>query len=223
MTSSVEILQPAADDARSQSEQAFFALRELIVTLELPPGSLLDERELMERLGLGRTPIREALRALAQAKLVEVYPRRGMFVSSADARDLAALSEVRGVLEPFAARLAAERRTEGERVELVALLGELDAVSVKPVGRRLIEIDQRIHRFVYHAAHNAFLESVLDEHYMHALRIWFLSLDKVTNLEDAVLEHRNILEAIRDGDPERAATVMHAHIDGFEDSIRRSL
>ena len=58
---------------------------------------------------------------------------------------------------------------------------------------------------------------------MHALRIWFLSLDKVTNLEDAVLEHRNILEAIRDGDPERAASVMHAHIDGFESSIRRSL
>ena len=81
MTSPVEILQP---DGRSQSEQAYYALRELIVTLELPPGSLVDERELMDRLGLGRTPVREALRALAQAKLVEVYPRRGMFVAPAD-------------------------------------------------------------------------------------------------------------------------------------------
>jgi DNA-binding GntR family transcriptional regulator len=223
VTSSVEILQPDAADARSQSEQAFFAIRELIVTLELPPGSLVDERDLMTRLGLGRTPVREALRALAQANLVDVYPRRGMFVSAADARDLAALSEVRGVLEPFAAGLAAERCTDGEQVELVALLDELDAVSVKPVGRRLIEIDQRIHRFVHRAAHNAFLESVLDEHYMHALRIWFLALDKVSDLEGAVLEHRAILEAIKDGDAERAASVMHDHIDGFEGSIRRSL
>jgi DNA-binding GntR family transcriptional regulator len=219
-TSPVEILQP---DGRSQSEQAYYALRELIVTLELAPGSLVDERELQERLGLGRTPIREALRALAQAKLIEVYPRRGMFVSGADARDLASLSEVRCVLEPFAAQLAAERRTDGELVELVALLDELDAVSVKPIGRRLIEIDQRIHRFVYHAAHNAFLESVLDEHYMHALRIWFLALDKVHDLEGAVLEHRAILEAIKDGDADRAAVAMKTHVDGFEGSIRRSL
>ncbi|MFL6179782.1 MAG: GntR family transcriptional regulator [Actinomycetes bacterium] len=220
MTAPVEILQP---DGRSQSEQAYYALRELIVTLELPPGSLVDERELMDRLRLGRTPVREALRALAQAKLVEVYPRRGMFVAPADARDLASLSEVRCVLEPFAAQLAAERRTDSDRVELEALFDELDAVAVKPVGRRLIEIDQRIHRFVYHSAHNAFLESVLDEHYMHALRIWFLALDKVTGLENAVLEHRAILEAIRDGDPDGAAAAMKKHVDGFEGAIRRSL
>jgi DNA-binding GntR family transcriptional regulator len=216
----VEILQP---DGRSQSEQAYYALRELIVTLELAPGSLVDERDLMDRLGLGRTPVREALRALAQAKMVEVYPRRGMFVAPADARDLASLSEVRGVLEPFAAQLAAERRTEGDKVELEALFDELDAVAVKPVGRRLIEIDQRIHRFVYHAAHNDFLESVLDEHYMHALRIWFLALDKVSHLENAVLEHRAILEAIRDGDTDRATAAMKQHVDGFEGAIRRSL
>jgi DNA-binding GntR family transcriptional regulator len=220
VTSPVEILQP---DGRSQSEQAYYALRELIVTLELAPGSLVDERDLMDRLGLGRTPVREALRALAQAKLVEVYPRRGMFVAPADARDLASLSEVRGVLEPFAAQLAAERRTEGNRVELEALFDELDAVAVKPVGRRLIEIDQRIHRFVYHTAHNDFLQSVLDEHYMHALRIWFLALDKVSHLENAVLEHRAILEAIRDGDADRATAAMKDHVDGFEGAIRRSL
>ena len=109
MTSPVETVRPDVADLRSQSEQAYDAIRELIVTLELPPGSLVDERDLMARLGLGRTPVREALRALAQEKLIEVYPRRGMFVTPVDARDLAALSEVRGVLEPFAARLAAER------------------------------------------------------------------------------------------------------------------
>ena len=85
------------------------------MTLELPPGSLVSERDLMKRLELGRTPVREALRALARERLVEVYPRRGMFVSSVDVRDLAGLSEVRNTLEPTAARLAAERATDSDR------------------------------------------------------------------------------------------------------------
>ena len=81
-TPALSIHQPEAADARSLSDRAYYRIRELIVTLELPPGSLVSERELMERLGLGRTPVREALRALARDRLVEVYPRRGMFVSS---------------------------------------------------------------------------------------------------------------------------------------------
>ena len=219
----MEILRPVSADAGSQSEQAYYAIRSMIVTLELAPGSVVSEQELMSRLSLGRTPVREALRALAQEKLVEVYPRRGMFVAGVDVRNLAALSEIRGVLEPFAAGLAAERLNDDDRAELDALLRELDALGGEPEERRLIEADQRIHRFVHRAAHNEFLESALDEHYMHALRIWFLALDRVTQLADAVLEHHALLEAIRDGDAERAAAVMSSHVDGFEGSIRRSL
>ncbi len=219
----MEILQPASADAGSQSEQAYYAIRSMIVTLDLAPGSVVSEQDLMARLGIGRTPVREALRALARENLVEVYPRRGMFVAGVDVRDLAALSEVRSVLEPFAAGLAAERRNDADRDDLEGLLVELDALGELPEERRLIEVDQRIHRFVHRAAHNEFLASVLDEHYMHALRIWFLALDRVSHLEDAVLEHRSLLEAIRSGDAERATAVMSSHVDGFEGSIRRSL
>jgi len=223
MTSSIELLQPDAADARSHSEQAYYAIRELIVTLELAPGSVLSEQDLMARLGLGRTPVREALRTLAQEKLVEVFPRRGIFVSSVDVRNLGSLSEVRGVLEPLAARLAATRLDDTDRAELDALITELASLSGEPEERHLMAVDQRIHHFVYRASHNEFLANVLDQHYMHALRIWFLALDRVTHLEDAVLEHRAILEAIRDGDADRAADVMSTHVDGFEGSIRRSL
>src|SRR5919201_2087608 len=97
----------------------------MIVSLELPPGGVISERALMERLRVGRTPVREALRRLAQEKLVDVYPRRGMFVTGVDVRELARLSEVRAVLEPEAARLAAERATDADRAELAALLEEL--------------------------------------------------------------------------------------------------
>ena len=116
---------PPPTESRSLSEQATQRIRELIVTLELPPGSPLSERELMERLGLGRTPVREALRTLAQEKLVEVYPRRGIVVAPVDVGDLASLSEARRTLESFAARLAAERANEDDRAIARSLLAEL--------------------------------------------------------------------------------------------------
>jgi DNA-binding GntR family transcriptional regulator len=215
--------QPEAADARSLSDQAYYRIRELIVTLELPPGSLVSERELMERLGLGRTPVREALRALARDRLVEVYPRRGMFVSGVDVRDLAGLSEVRNTLEPHAARLAAERATASDREAIDLLLVELEQMHDEPDERALIDLDQRIHRHVYRCAHNPFLEDTLNEYYVLTLRIWFLALDRVARLEDAIQEHRELLVAIREGDGERAEDAMRRHVTGFEDAIRRVL
>jgi DNA-binding GntR family transcriptional regulator len=208
---------PPGDGVRSLSDEAYFRIRDLIVSLELAPGSIVNERELMERLALGRTPVREALRALAQERLVEVYPRRGIFVSSVDVRDLASLSEVREILESQAARLAAERATESERAEAGALSEELDHT----VGaRKLIELDQRIHRHVYRCAHNTFLEKTLNGYYVLTLRIWFLALDRVARLDEAVQEHRELMAAIRDGAPDRAEATMRRHVRGFERAIR---
>ena len=205
------------------SDQAYLAIRDLIVTLELPPGAIVSEADLMNRLAMGRTPVREALRALARERLIDVYPRRGMFVAGVDARDLASLSEARAVLEPAAARLAARRLTESDKAMLDELLAELDALGSTPDERDLITLDRRLHRFVYATARNPFLESTLDEQYTHALRIWFMALDRLPHLDDAVKEHRDILEAIRRGDADQAAITMAAHIDGFETSIRKAL
>ncbi|HEV8685705.1 MAG TPA: GntR family transcriptional regulator, partial [Gaiellaceae bacterium] len=204
---------PPVEGARSLSDEAYLRIRDLIVSLELAPGSILNERDLMERLALGRTPVREALRALAQEGLVEVYPRRGIFVSNVDVGDLASLSEVREVLESHAARLAAERATADERAEAAVLIEELDRTAG---ARRLIELDQRIHRHVYRCAHNAFFEKTLNEYYVLTLRIWFLALDRVARLDEAVQEHRELMEAIRDRDPDRAEATMLRHVRGFE-------
>jgi DNA-binding GntR family transcriptional regulator len=222
-TPALSIHQPEAADARSLSDQAYYRIRELIVTLGLPPGSLVSERDLMERLGLGRTPVREALRALARDCLVEVYPRRGMFVSSVEVRDLAGLSEVRMTLEPRAARLAAERATDDDRARIAILLKELEHVRDKPNERALIALDQRIHRHIYECTHNPFLAATLNEYYVLTLRIWFLALDRVARLEDAIREHRELLVSIRAADGDRAEEAMRRHISGFETAIRRVL
>jgi DNA-binding GntR family transcriptional regulator len=202
----------------SLADQAYHAIRGLIVSLELAPGAVIDERQLVERLAIGRTPVREALRRLAQERLVEVYPRRGMFVTGVDVRELARLSEVREVLEPEAARLAAERATDADRRELGALLVELDTA-----GGELMALDERIHRAVYRAAHNDLLEATLEQYYVLALRIWSMALDRAHDLGEAVEEHRALLEAIRSGDAERAADTMRAHVQNFEQAMHRVL
>jgi DNA-binding GntR family transcriptional regulator len=222
-TPTLHIHEQRAAGARSLSDRAYYAIRELIVTLELPPGSVVSERELMERLELGRTPIREALRDLARDRLVEVYPRRGIFVSGVDVGDIAGLSEVRVALESQAARLAAERRNDEDLTTTEALLAELRDTASEDNERQLIELDQRIHRHVYRCTHNPFLEATLEEYYVLTLRIWFLALDRVERLDDAIREHRELLEAIRDRDPQRAEAVMRLHVSGFERAMRTVL
>ena len=221
-TPTLHINRPRVPDEQSLADRAYYAIREWIVTLDLPPGSVVNERELMGRLGVGRTPVREALRDLAREQLVEVFPRRGMFVSSVDVGDIAGLSEVRLLLESEAARLAAERRGDGDLEETDALLEELDGAAGERDARGLIDLDQRIHRHVARCAQNPFLETTLEEYYVLALRIWFVALDRVA-LDEAIAEHHAILEAIRAGDPGRAEAVMRAHVESFERAIRAVL
>jgi DNA-binding GntR family transcriptional regulator len=216
------VLQSSSFDAASLADRAYDAIREMIVSLELRPGAVIYERGLMERLGIGRTPTREALRRLAQEGLVDVYPRRGMFVTSVEIGDLASLAEVRSVLESHAARLAAERATDEDRETLDGLLDELERRTDLDT-RELMALDERIHRQIYSSAHNSFIESTLEAYYVLALRIWYLALDQARELEQAVLGHRELLEAILDGDADRAERTMRRHVLEFEESMRRIL
>ena len=202
---------------QSLADKAYLAIRDRIVSLELAPGALIDERSLVDDLGMSRTPVREALMRLAQERLVEVYPRRGMFVTGVDIRELARLSEVRAVLEPEAARLAAERATDAEREDLAALGDEIAAAD------DLMSLDERIHRAVYRAAHNDLLATTLEQYYVLALRIWSMAGERAQELEEAVDTHRALLEAIVDGDGGRAAETMRAHVENFEQAMHRVL
>ena len=201
----------------SLADRAYLSIRDLIVSLELAPGALIDERRLVETLGIGRTPVREALRRLAQEQLVEVFPRRGMFVTGVDVRDLARISEVRAALEPEAARLAAERATDEERDGLAELSDQIKG------GADLMGLDERIHRAVYAAAHNHLLEKTLGEYYVLALRIWMIALGRAQDLEDAVAAHRDLVQAIVVGNGDRAADVMRAHVENFEQAMGKVL
>jgi DNA-binding GntR family transcriptional regulator len=172
------------------ADRAYLAIRDLIVSLQLAPGSLIHERWLMEDLQFGRTPVREALRRI---------------------------SEVREALEPEAARLAAERATEDERDELLALGDEIKR------GADLMALDERIHRAIYKAAHNDLMEKTLGEYYVLALRIWMIALNRDEALEHAVEAHRPLLIDIAQGNADKAADRMRAHVQDFEKAMHRVL
>ncbi|WP_426850594.1 GntR family transcriptional regulator [Candidatus Planktophila vernalis] len=220
MSQAIHIL---SRESSSLSEAAYSRIRSMIITLELEPGSLISESALMSTLKMGRTPIREALRSLANEKLVEVYPRRGMFVSRVDVANLSQLSETRAVLEIKAAELAATRSTPADQEITKALIKEINAIKGDLDMPTLIGLDQRIHHHIYQCTHNEFLASALDNYYAHALRIWFLALDRVEHLADAIIEHRALLEAIASNDPKAASKAMKEHVEGFESEIRKSL
>lgn len=211
-----------SSSARSQGERAYLLIRDQIITLKLAPGSVIEEARLREELGLGRTPIREALQRLAHENLVTFVPHRGTFVCDINLTDLHRLTEVRIELESYAARLAAERATAADRALMEALMGELTAIDEGDV-RNLMRLDQRIHRQVYSATRNTFLQAMLEESFNLSLRIWFLGLDRGIRIKEAVEEHRQLLEAIVSRDPDRAASVMRRHVTGFEQAIRKVL
>jgi len=207
---------------RSQSEAAYLLIRDRILSLALPPGSLVHEAQLREELSIGRTPIREALQRLAHEKLVRSVPNRGTFITDVNITDLARITEVRVVLEGHAARLAAERGTAADRAALGELLTGLGSVELTD-QRELMKLDHEIHRSIYRCARNSFLESTLERYFDLSLRLWFLVLDQGVRLREAVTEHRTLLEAILAGDGDSAEQAMRHHVSGFESEIRKIL
>lgn len=203
----------------SLSLQAYQAIKHKIVSLELPPGAVIDETALRKELGLGRTPIREALKRLALEKLVIIVPRRGMFVTDIGITDLKRLFEVRVALESLAARLAAERGRSFHWQQMETALERLPDPDAAD-NQTLIAIDEACHHIMYQAADNEFLEDILTTMYALSLRLWYFSLSKIGKMHSTILEHRDILEALRAGDADRAACLLEQHIRSFQDEIQ---
>lgn len=212
----------AAEAGRSQSEEAYLRIRDRIVSLDMPPGSVVNEGRLREELGIGRTPIREALQRLARENLVRSIPHRGTFVTEVNITDLARITEVRVVLESHAARLAAEKLTAADREAIGRLLEVLRRGGLSD-QRELMRLDQQIHLAVYRAARNPLLEATLERYFNLSLRLWYLVIDREVRLREAVDEHVELLSAILSGDGGRAEHAMREHVTGFEREIRKVL
>jgi DNA-binding GntR family transcriptional regulator len=210
---------PPADEAPSvklEADRAYLALRDRIVTLRLAPGTVLREDELMREMGVGRTPLREAVKRLALENLVAVQPRRGTSVTPVETADIVNITEVRAELEAYAAELAAKRLGGDHRAAAEALLHEVEELSEPDDPDWLMRFDERIHRFTWEAAGNPYLSQTLERYFTHSLRIWYLVLDRLPGLGHAVHDQTHLLEALLAGDGDRARAIMREHVLDFE-------
>jgi DNA-binding GntR family transcriptional regulator len=204
----------------SLSERAYHEIRHMIVRLDLAPGDVIREDELQRTLGLGRTPIREALQRLVRDQFVTVIPRRGMYVSNIDVGELGLLYETRATLEPFAMRLACVRGQQHHWDEMASVLEQATATSTPD---QLIAIDRRCREIAWEAADNRFLTDTLDMLYAQSDRLWHLYLGDVADLHLMIAEHREILDALQHGDADRAAELIEAHMRAFDEQIRHAV
>ena len=209
----------------SLADRAYLAVRDRLIMLDIRPGEPLDDDGLAEGLGMGRTPVREALKRLEGDRLVVSYPRRGTFATGTDIADLAHISEIRVQLEPLAARRAAERAPRPVRAGLAELAGRVEGLDVAREARAdVMRWDLTVHRAVYRAAGNPHLEDVLIRYDNLATRIHCLFLDRLAAVDlHVVTEHVELLRAIAAGDGERAGRLAAEHVLGFDRAIRAVL
>jgi DNA-binding GntR family transcriptional regulator len=204
------------------SDKAYHLIRQRIITLDLPPMSAIDEQTLMEDLQLGRTPIREALQRLAAENLVEIIPRRGMFVADIGLTDLHQVFELRMMLEGFCARLAAQRASESQLAEMQMLIEELDRLP-NDDRKALMVIDEEFHELLYQAAANEFLADTLRRLHALSFRIWHLVLDRLGSVRGAMEQHVEITRALKARDEAQAEALLQQHICEFQNEIKAVL
>ncbi|WP_429932673.1 GntR family transcriptional regulator [Agrobacterium vitis] len=214
-----------SDPEPTLADRTYIRLREEIITAQLPPGTLLRETELMERLESGRTPVREALQRLQRDGFVVVSARRGTFVSKVDITDLTAVYEARARIESYATLLAAERLREYERLEALALVDELKSTKGPMELSDILALDRRVHRFIYRAAKNPYLLDTLEHYHNLSLRILYVAMKRfpvlVPRLEDVLREQIEMLQAVCAGNGEEAERMSMNHVLSFEVEVRK--
>lgn len=218
-------MQPAGATAlrrRTLAEQAYELLRQRIVRCELPPGTRLSEASLASELGISRSPVKDALRRLAEEGLVEVRPQVGSFVALASPQRALDILEVRALLEPFAARRAAVRLSDETLAELERSFAKAEAAST-PRERELAvwEADDALHYAVARGSGNDEIVRILRGFHDEVKRIRQSTALYAARLPASFEEMRAILDALRRRDPDAAERAMRRHIDNIAEAFRR--
>lgn len=219
----LDVVENAYNESGSEvslANQAYERVKDKLIMLDIRPGEPLNDLALARELGVGRTPVREALKRLETDHLVVSYARRGTFATVVDVTELGAISDLRQLLEPHAARRAAENATPQMRVQMRATAAEIRLLELADGDRAsFMREDMAVHRLVYRATGNVHLEDVLVRYDNLATRIWCLVIDKLP--ADHVRQHHHLLEAIADGDGGTASRLALDHVTGFDRAIRR--
>lgn len=207
----------------SLTDRAYKELEEMIVTLQLEPGAVLSESTLAERLGIGRTPIREALHRLGREGLVVILPRRGILVSEINVRSQLRLLEVRREIERLMARSAARRATEEERTAFREIASGMVSSAAREDDVTFMRFDLRLNQLVAHACRNEYAAKAIGLMAGLSRRFWFMHHKMVADMPLAAKRHADMALAIAAGDAEGAGGASDLLMDYVADCTRASL
>lgn len=198
----------------------FRTLREAILKGELKPGERLMEMQLASKLGVSRTPIREAFRMLEQEGLAVTIPRRGAEVARMTEKDMQDVLEIREALDELASTIACDKMTEEQLEELARAKRGFEETLETGDVKSIAEADVRFHDVIYRAANNKRLESILSNlsEQMYRYRIEYLKEER--NYPILVKEHAEIVEGLRAHDKTRVRGAMHAHVQNQADAVK---
>ena len=204
------------------SDKAYQTLLDEIVEGALPPGTVLAEVEQAARLGVSRTPLREALAHLRKDGLVEPLAGRGLIVTAVSIDDIVELYELRQPLEQQAARLAAQRGNPQLFAQIAAEFRESERLidSGEEGIKAYYQLNERLDHAIEDAISSAYLVNALKALHLHLARIRRLSRQNIDRLRAAAVETLVIVEAIVNRDSELAASATHVHL---QQSLRNSL
>lgn len=208
--------------AISLNETAYLRLKEALVTLAYKPGEYLNTAQVMERLGVGRTPVNQALHRLSAEGLVRIIPRKGAMASPLSINDALELIEVRLVNEVLCMRLAAAAITEAELTELQAIAEQFEAAAQRRDAMSVMNLDRLFHEKIAAAARNAMLQDILSVLHARSQRFWAISLAAEGHLAEVIEEHRIIVATLQRHDADAAAEAAKTHVLSFKASMLNS-
>lgn len=211
------------DAARTLTDKAYTYLEEMIVTLKLPPGSAVSEAMLSRRLGIGRTPIREALQRLARERLVTILPRRGVIVSDINVTSQLRLLELRREVERLLGRCAARRAAPDERARFVELAERFEKSARQNDDTTFMRIDREFNDLCLKAARNEFTAGAMALMQSLSRRFWYLHYKQAADMPVTAKLHADIARAIARGEEADAAAAVDRLLDNIESFTRATV
>jgi DNA-binding GntR family transcriptional regulator len=193
--------------------EAYARLEEMIVTLELAPGAVVSEAILSRQLGIGTTPIREALHRLAREYLVQIIPRRGVVVTSIDVRLQFEVLETRRELDRLLASAAARRATQSDKAAIAALVGPTEKAAARQDIKEFLRMDVQLNALLSRAARNAVAAETVAKLHAVSRRFWYFHLDAPRHLAETARRHVGVVKAVAAGEPTEAAAASDHLID----------
>ena len=207
----------------SLREQAYERIKHCILTHAFQPGEYLNEAQVTEIVGIGRTPVHQAFDRLRLEGLVDVLPRKGIVVRSVSLSEVVQLIPVRIANERLCARLAATLASAADIDRLTGILEQAEVATEERATEKLVMLDRDFHAVLARASQNTILEDVLSKLHERGLRFWFLSLTAQEQRKAVQREHADIVEAIRARDPDAAEEAVRRHIESFHSSVTRMI